>query len=75
VFVAGMAAAARAQDISARFLELLVARLEQVWRVWLPRCSHLAVLLAPQHATCCVSCVPLARVLPVRAVNAGVRWR
>jgi hypothetical protein len=30
VFVAGLAATARAQDISARFLELLAARLEQV---------------------------------------------
>lgn len=30
VFVAGIAATARAQDISARFLEQLVKRLEQV---------------------------------------------
>ena len=30
VFVSALAAAARAQDISARFLEMLVARLEQV---------------------------------------------
>jgi nucleolar MIF4G domain-containing protein 1 len=30
VFVGGMAAGARAQDISARFLEMLVARLQQV---------------------------------------------
>ena len=30
VFVAGLTATARAQDISARFLEMLVARLQQV---------------------------------------------
>jgi hypothetical protein len=30
VFVGGLAAGARAQDISARFLEMLVARLQQV---------------------------------------------
>jgi nucleolar MIF4G domain-containing protein 1 len=30
VFVGGLAAGARAQDVSARFLEMLVARLQQV---------------------------------------------
>jgi len=37
VFVAALAASARAQDISARFLEQLVARLEQV-RTLTPLC-------------------------------------
>jgi nucleolar MIF4G domain-containing protein 1 len=45
VFVGGMAACARAQDISARFLEMLVARLQQVCSVVVGLTAHVCLLM------------------------------
>jgi hypothetical protein len=46
VFVAGLTATARAQDISARFLEQLVKRLQQVRR---PRSAQRACVMDNVH--------------------------